>query len=243
MVIEKSIKLDRYQAKYLQQKRLEEWKDLQRDCRAFKVFDHQRQEKDTVLIRVEGTVKQVKAIEHGLAAMTGSDYFVRSFTVVIPKKYNRMWLKHWDSIIKEEEQSYDFIVEVSRKRSAEPVEQDSTVKYEFTICGSGDESASVEVEQELSELEIMQKIIHLSEKATRELDKGRKDKELHVTDQYIVDMFVDFKGSKVVLTTPAECSGDLEAAEGEIQRFRVQCLIVVVCNVYLMFTIVYALIK
>ena len=219
VVIEKSIKLDRYQAKYLQQKRSEEWKDLQRECKAFKVFDHQRQEKDTVLIRVEGTVKQVKAIERGLAAMTGSDYFVRSFTVVIPKKYNRMWLKHWDSIIKEEEQSYDFIVEVSRKRSAEPVEQDSTVKYEFTICGSGDESASVEVEQELSELEIMQKTIHLSEKATRELDKGRKDKELHVTDQYIVDMFVDFKGSKVVLTTPAECSGDLEAAEAEIQRF------------------------
>lgn len=219
VVIEKFIKLDRYQHKYLEQKKSEEWKDLLRECKAFKVFDHQRQEKDTVLIRVEGTLKQVRAIEHGLAAMTGSDYFVRSFTVVIPKKYNRMWLKQWDSIIKEKEQSYDFIVEVSRKHSAELVEQDSTVQYKFTVCGGGDENASVEVEQELSVLEIMQKTIHLSEKATRELDKGRKEKELHVTDQYIVDMFIDFRGSKVVLTTPAECSGDLEAAEGEIQRF------------------------
>lgn len=219
MVIEKFIKLDRHQAKYLQEKKSEEWRDLQRECKAFKLFDHQKQEKDTVLIRIEGTLKQVKAIEYGLATMTGSGYFVRSFTVIIPKKYNRMWWKQWDSIIKEKEQSYDFIVEVSRKPSTEVSEQDSTMHYEFTICGDGDEIGSVEVEQELSKLEIVQKTIHLSDKATRELDKARKEKELHVTDQYVVDMFIDFKGNKVVLTAPTECIGDLEAAEGEIQRF------------------------
>ena len=222
VVIEKYIKLDHNQARYLQQKKSEDWKELQVECKTFKLFDHRRQETDTALIRVEGTVQQVRAVEQGLAVMTGGDYFVKSFTVAVAKKYNRMWLKHWDTVIKEKEQSHDFIVEVSRKRSTEVSEESPTVEYEFTICGS-DENGSVEVHRLLSEPQTLQKTIELSEKATKDLDKARKEKELRVTDQYIVDMFIEFKRSRVVLTAPTECSDDLEAAEEEIQRYIGNC--------------------
>ena len=216
--IEKCLKLDRNQAKYLQTKKSEEWKDLQLMCKSFKVLDHRRQEMDTVLIRVEGTIQQVRAVQQGLDAMRAMDYFAKAFTVVIAKKHNKMWWKYWNAIKKEKEQSHDFIIEVSRKHGMEGGEECSTFEYEFVICG-GDKEGSVEVELQLSEVVTKQNILNLSEKAIKELDKGRKDRELHITDQYIVDMFIDFRASRVVLTAPMQCSDDLEAAAEEIERY------------------------
>ena len=220
IVTEKFIKVDRSLAKYFQQKKSEEWKELQGMCRAFKVFDHRRQETDTVLIRVEGTVRQVRAIQQKLDAMRELDFISKVFTVSVEKRYTRIWVKHWNAIIKEKEESRDLIIEVSKKHTPGSKTDDESLRCEYVFTASGcDEIGLNEAEEELSETHTVQRIIKLSEKSTRELDKGRKEKELHVTNQYIVDMFIDFKGNRVILTAPVECSDDLESAAGEIERF------------------------
>ena len=220
VVIEKYIKVDRRQVKYFQQKKSDEWKKLRGICKAFKMFDHRRQETDTALIRVEGTVQQVREVQQKLNAIQDLDIITKDFTMNIEKRYNRMWLKHWEAVIKEKEELYDIIIEVSKKRDAgvKTEEEGLNITYSFTLCGS-DENGLDEAEEELSKTHTAQKIINLSEMAAKQLDKGRREKELHVTDQYTVDMFIDFRGSRVILTAPSECHDDLEAAEGEIQRF------------------------
>ena len=217
---EKYLKIDHNQINYFKQKKSQEWEELRGMCRSFKVFDRQKQEKGTALIRVEGTVRQVKAVCQRLDAMKALDYFTRMFTVSVEKRYNRMWLKFWDAVIKEREESLDLIivVEPPKKLTTRPsVTAESKVEYDFSVCG-GDESGTIEVEKELSDTEITQKAFKMSDVALKELERGKKEKKLDV-DQYFVDVCVDIKEGKVILTAPAGCKDDLDAVEGEVERF------------------------
>ena len=172
------------------------------------------------MIRVKGTIQQVRAVQQKLKAMQGLKFITKVFTVSIDKRHSSMWWKYWKGVKKEQEELYDIVIEDHKKCDAEArgADEGATIAYEFTICGS-DETGSDKAAEELSKTHTTQKIINLSEMATKQLDKGRKEKELHVTDQYIVNMFIDFRGHRVILTAPGESSDDLEAAEGEIQRF------------------------
>ena len=218
ITVQKFIKLDRNQFRYMQQKKSDDWQDLKRDCTSFELLDKRRQETDTVLIRVEGTVQQVKAVEQGLTEMMGGNYFVKTFKLEVQKRHNRMWLKHWKAIIKEKEESHDFIITFTRKEMAELSEENKSVEYEFTMCGC-EEDGTNEVEEEIRRKQTTDKIIELSPEATKALYTGMTEKQLHVSDQYTVNMFIDTRRNRVVLTAPEECRDDLEAAEEEIHKF------------------------
>ena len=218
ITVQKFIKLDRNQSRYMQQKKSDDWQDLKSDCTSFELIDKRRQETDTVLIRVEGTVQQVKAVEQGLAEMMGGNYFVKTFKLEVQKRHNRMWLKHWKAKIKEKEESHDFIITFTRKEMTEISEENKSVEYEFTMCGC-EEDGTNEVEEEIRRQQMTDKIIELSPEATKALYTGMTEKQLHVSDQYTVNMFIDTRRNRVVLNAPEECGDDLESAEEEIHKF------------------------
>ena len=217
---EKYIKIDHNQVKYYKQKKAEEWEELLGMCKSFRVFDKHKQEKGTALIRIEGTLQQVKTVCQRLDAMKALEYFSRMFTVSIERRYNKMWLKFWDAVIKEREESLDLIIVVDspkRLTSRSTSSPEKNIEYEFFVCG-GDENGMIQVEREFSNPKIEQKAISLSEAAVRELEKGRKEKKVDI-DQYFVDVCIGVKENKVVLTAPIGCRDDLEAVEGEIERY------------------------
>ena len=218
ITVQKFIKLDRNQSRYMQQKKSDDWQDLKSDCTSFELLDKRRQETDTVLIRVEGTVQQVKAVEQGLAEMMGGNYFVKTFKLEVQERHNRMWLKHWKAKIKEKEESHDFIITFTTKEMTEISEENKSVEYEFTMCGC-EEDGTNEVEEEIRRQQTTDKIIELSPEATKALLTGMTEKQLHVSDQYTVNMFIDTRRNRVVLNAPEECGDDLEAAEEEIHKF------------------------
>ena len=216
--MEKYLKIAHNQIRYFKQKKGEEWEELHSMCRSLKVFDKQKQEKDTALVRVEGTVRQVRTVCQRLDAMRELDYYSRVFTVSVERKHNRMWLRFWEAVIKEREENLDLIVVVDSKRlSSRPTTAENTAEYEICVCG-GDEDGISEVEKELSSPQSTQKVYKQSELAIKELDKGRRDKKLNV-DQYFVDVCIDVKEKKVVLTAPASCKDDLLAVEAEVEQF------------------------
>ena len=217
---EKYVKVYHNQIKYFKQKKSEEWEELQGMCKSFRVYDKQKQEKGTALIRIEGTLRQVKTFCQRLDAMKALEYFSRMFSVSVERRYNNMWLKFWDAVIKEREESLDLIIVVDspkRLASRSSSSAENKMEYEFSVCG-GDENGTIEVEWEFSDPQIEQKAVRLSETAVRELEKGRKEKKLEV-DRYFVDVCIDVKESKVILTAPSGCKDDLEAVEGEIERY------------------------
>ena len=220
--IEKYIPVDRNQLEYFKQKKSEVWKELRGMCKSFKVFNKQKQETETALIRVEGTVKQVQSICQQLDSLRELSYFSKVFTVVVEKKVNKMWLKYWDALIKEKEELHDLIIilDPCNKHSitAGSSESNSTIEYKITICG-GDENGSIDIEKDLSTPITTHKVVPLSELAITELDKGRREKKLQTIDQYMVHMLIDNKANTVTLTAPIQCSDDLEAAEGEIEQY------------------------
>jgi O-acetyl-ADP-ribose deacetylase (regulator of RNase III)/RNA recognition motif-containing protein len=217
---EKYVKVDHNQIKYFKQKKSEEWEELQGMCKSFRVYDKQKQEKGTALIRIEGTLRQVKTFCQRLDAMKALEYFSRMFSVSVERRYNNMWLKFWDAMIKEREESLDLIIVVDSPRrlaSRSTSSAENKMEYEFSVCG-GDENGTIQVEMEFSDPQIEQKAVTLSETAVSELEKGRKAKKLDV-NQYFVDVCIDVKESKVILTAPSGCKDDLEAVEGEIERY------------------------
>ena len=222
---EKYIRIDRNQIRYFQLKRNDEWKELKGMCKSLKVFDKQKQEKETVLIRVEGTVKQVRSVCQRLHSLKDLEYFSKVFQVTVDKRFNRMWLKHWDALIKEKEELLDLIIIVepcnARSTAGSSDTRSPMIEYEFTICG-GDENGSIVVERELSTPRTMQKVMNLSQVALSELDRGRKEKRLKI-DQYMVNMFINSQTNTVTLTAPIELSDVLEAAAGEIELFVGNC--------------------
>ena len=219
--IKKFIPLSRHQAKYLQQKKSDEFQELQQKCRFLKVLDQQKRE-DTVLIQVEGTVQQVRLVEQGITEMIGDSFIVKSFRVECKRRLCGMWQNRWKDIKKEKEQNYDLIVQFPRINVPEASNQDKPVEYEFTIFGT-DQDGIEEVKEMICKQDngqlTIEKRIDVPPKAIKTLFKGLSEKELHVHDQYTVNMFIDSKRNQVILTAPQECCDDLEAAEEEIQKY------------------------
>ena len=219
---EKYLKISHNQVSYFKQKKNEEWEELRGMCQSLRVFDKDKQEKETALIHIKGTVRQVRTTCQRLGAMMELDYYTRKFSVAIERKYNRMWLKFWETTIKEREEQLDLIVVVTspRKPGSRSTNTSSTedkVDYDFSVCG-GDEDGTAQVEKELSNPQTVQKVCEKSELAIVELEKGKKEKKLSV-DQYFVDISISVKEKKVVLTAPASCRDDLQAVEVEIERY------------------------
>ena len=144
-VIRKSILVDPNQMEYFQRKKAKELKEIRGIC---KVSWRNEASSDTVLIRIEGTVKKITEVFQRLDDMRSSHYVVKVFTMTVEKRYNRMWWKHWEGIVKEKEEMYDIAIKIS-KNSNVGVEESKSLEYEVTICG-GDEDGIREVEQELS---------------------------------------------------------------------------------------------
>ena len=92
--IEKYIQVDRNQIKYFEQKKKKEWEELKVMCKSFKIFNKHKQETETALIRVEGTVKQVRSVCQQMDSLRELSYFSKVFKVVVEKKFKRMWLKY-----------------------------------------------------------------------------------------------------------------------------------------------------
>ena len=223
VVIKKFIPLNYHEAKYLQDKKRDEFQELRRKCRFLKVLDCRRQEeKDSVLIQVEGTVQQVRLVEQEVNAMIGDNFTVQSFSIFCKRKLSGMWQKRWSDIKKEKEQSYDIVVQFTRNDDPDTSDQEMSVEYAFTVFGTDEDGADEVIEvicnRDNGQL-IEEKRVRLPPEAIKALFKGLSEKDLHVHDQYTVNMFIDSKRNQVILTAPQECCDDLEAAEEEIQKY------------------------
>ena len=218
-VIRKSILVDPNQMEYFQRKKAKELKEIRGIC---KVSWRNEASSDTVLIRIEGTVKKITEVIQRLDDMRSSHYVVKVCTMTVEKRYNRMWWKHWDGIVKEKEEMYDIAIKIS-KNSNVGEEESKSLEYEVTICG-GDEDGIREVEQELSNPQTApSKIIRFPENVIKDLDKAKREREVQVIDQYNVNMYIDLKGKRVILTAPSECGDQLEAAAAEIEQYAGKC--------------------
>ena len=214
-VIRKSIPVDQNQMKYFQKKKAKDLEELQRVC---KVSWRNEAGSDCVLIRIEGTVKKVTEVSQRLDEMRSAHHVVKVFTMTVEKRYNRMWWKHWEAVRKEKEEMHDLAINISKKSNIGE-EESKSLDYEVTVCG-GDEDGISEVEQDLSNPQTApSKIIRLPEIVIKDLDKAKRERELKVIDQYIVNMYVDVKGQRVILTAPIEREDQLEAAAAEIEQY------------------------
>ena len=214
-VIRKSIPVDQNQMKYFQKKKAKDLEDLQRVC---KVSWRNEAGSNSVLIRIEGTVKKVTEVSQRLDEMRSAHHVVKVFTMTVEKRYNRMWWKHWEAVRKEKEEMHDLVINIFKKSNIGE-EESKSLDYDVTVCG-GDEDGISEVVQDLSNPQTApSKIIRLPENTIKDLDKAKKERELQVIDQYIVNMYVDVKGQRVILTAPIERGDQLEAASAEIEQY------------------------
>ena len=217
-VIRKSIPVDQNQMEYFKKKRAKDLEELRGICKVtWRKETRNEASKDDVLICIEGTVKKVTEVSQRLDEMRGSPYVEREFTMMVEKRYNRMWWKHWESVVKEKEEMYDIAIKISKITTVE--EESKNLEYKVTVCG-GEEDGIREVEQELSNPQTApSKIIPLPKNVVEDLNRARKEGELQVCDQYVVNVFIDSKGQRVILTAPSECGDQLEAAAGEIEQY------------------------
>ena len=182
-----------------------------------------RNEDNSALISIEGTMKVVTEVSQRLNDIRSSYYVEKVLTITVEKRYNRMWWKYWEGIIKEKEEMYDLAIHFSKNVGEEG---SKSLEYEVAVCGR-DEDGISEVEQELSNPQIMPpKIIRLPKNVIKDLNKARREREVHVTDQYSVNMFIDVKGQRVILTAPVECDDQSEAASAENEQHVGKCTLI-----------------
>ena len=223
VVIKKYIPLRRLELKYLRTKKCGQFRSLKEKCKLFKVFDKKQEEKETVLIQVEGTGQQIQIVEQEITEMIGDTFVVKSFSVACEKTLCGMWQKRWKDIKNEKEQNYDVIVEFTKVDAVEGNGQhdEKLIKYEFKVFGC-DEECAAEVEKSILNQNngrlTEKKTFSLHPEAIKALFKGMREKDLLVHEKYTVNMFID-RRNQVILTAPVECSDDLEAAEQEILRY------------------------
>ena len=228
VVIKKHIPLRRLELKYLKTKKGGQFRSLKEKCNFFKVFDKKTEEKETVLIQVEGTGQQIQAVEQEITEMVGDTFVVKSFSVACKKALCGMWHKRWKDIKNEKEQNYDVIVEFTKVDAVEGSGQhdEKLVTYEFQVFGC-DKKCAAEVEKSILNQNnghhTQKKTFSLDSEAIKALFKGIREKNLLVHEKYTVNMFINER-NQVVLTTPVECTDDLEAAEQEILRYVSNCV-------------------
>ena len=173
LVVEKNIPLTFMKVRYLEVKCKDELQNMKKN--SLEVVIPNNDSKKNSIIKVKGTVNQVKVVEETLRELFECEYYETEFEVECDKSFIEMWRKRWKQIIVQQEQLFDILIEFVPKSG-----QSSEI-VTFYVCGC-DKEGIEKVQTMISTREcrncIKKKIVELPKDGAITLSKELKTLEI-----------------------------------------------------------------
>ena len=192
--------------------------ELRRDCLELTVLKPNK-EHDSCLMRIKGSINQVKDIKERLSSgLLSINVSIEAFDISCPQGLFGMWCKRWNQVKAQEEKRSK--VSITFRKRSDASGQKKLIVH-FDIVGTDKDTVQEVMGTIVSEgVDVEEKTLSLSASATTCLLKAKREKKLDFLNETVVYVKnIDIKTNTVILCAPKELSDNLETAEEKIRKF------------------------